>query len=328
MKVYQIISETRSLDEATPITKFIKKAKPPKKDAKKLATKRVKSIPPRIWKWIIAASCADHAYQYWIAASELDQDYENWMKGDRTTYNFGTTERQDLVDQAYIEKKNKLMGILVAGIGSAVLILTPAKVPGILGTLFGGVAGTAAGVATGSATTGLLVGGIVKLSSTYATKLIKYGGPGFSAFLLTDTGKQALTNVFADAIISLGGTISNIISDSTLALIYKGIDELVEKVGGPPNITATWPGGAASGAAARGNTTARAQTKGDWRLKKETDPANPKRIFIGGVQVTDDEGYQLRGDSYMRGISDMARNDGVPDPTAGIPKKPGKNYNW
>jgi hypothetical protein len=297
-------------------------------NAKKRAEARVKSIPANLWRWFTIGIGTSYAVDYWEKISQLDQDYEDWMNGDRETFYFKNEENKAVVDRAYAQMKNKLVGELTLGVGAAVLGLTPAKIPGVVGTLFGGVAGTAAGVATGSVTTGLLTGGLVKLSSTYATKLIRYGGPGLTLFLSTKTGQDALTNSYVDAIVSGVGATVNVISDSTLKLIYKAIDALVEKVGGPPNITATWPGGAASGAAARGNTTARAQTKGDWRLKKETDPANPKRIFIGGVQVTDDEGYQLRGDSYMRGISNTARAIREPDPTVGIPKKPGKDYNW
>lgn len=59
-----------------------------------------------------------------------------------------------------------------------------------------------------------------------------------------------------------------------------------------------------------------------------TDPNNPKIKVVGGVKITDAQGYQSVGDSYLNGIRNSFRVAGLPDPTAGIPKKPGKNYNY
>lgn len=63
-------------------------------------------------------------------------------------------------------------------------------------------------------------------------------------------------------------------------------------------------------------------------LRLGTDPNNPKIKFVGGVQITDVQGFQSVGDNYLNSIKNSARVAGLPDPTAGIPKKPGVNYNY
>ena len=66
----------------------------------------------------------------------------------------------------------------------------------------------------------------------------------------------------------------------------------------------------------------------DLGMRVERDPRNPNIIYVDRVAITDAEGYQLVGNRTLAQIRNSALSLGRPDPTAGIPKKPGRDYNY
>lgn len=277
------------------------------------AKETVDKFPDKVLSFINYGIGTAIAYDYWKKIHELEDDWERYMAGDRTTENFGDEPDQSKAYHQAQEKRKRYLGELTVGIGAAVAALPAAKAVGALGKVFGAV--------TTGVTGSTLAGGFVKLTADAAAKLIKYAGPGLALFLQTDTGRKFLQNSFVDAIVSGAGTITS----ATLKLAYDAIDELAKMVG-IDNATA--------GLRSKIKDPNQDPLKSDPGLldktpssmKVQKDPSNPKIIYIGGVQVTDADGYQAIGNSYLQSIKDDARALKMPDPTAGIPKKPGKVY--
>ncbi len=66
----------------------------------------------------------------------------------------------------------------------------------------------------------------------------------------------------------------------------------------------------------------------DLAMSVERDPRNPKIIYVDRVRITDAEGYQDVSNRWIADIRRRAEGLGRPDPTQGIPKKPGRDYNY
>jgi hypothetical protein len=283
--------------------------------AKAKAQAKIKAFPPKVWNAITVGIGAKYAIEYWEKLSELEDQYERWNAGDRTTEIFGAIEDKAEADRVAFTERNRLIGQLVIGVGAAVGGLAAAKATQVMGNMFG--AGVKAG--TGSK----LAGGLISLTAGPAALLVKYAGPGLALFLSTETGQKAISSIYVDWIVSGIGNVTA----KTMDLIYDGIDALAEKVGitgatdklrspiKDPN--ADSPG-----------VTPAMLDKTPAKMKVGTDPNNPKIKFVGGVQITDAEGFQAVGNNYLASIKREAAALKLPDPTAGIPKKPGANYNY
>lgn len=306
--------------------KAMNKSPSPQKAAdlkRKMATKNAKAaskakatvdkFPDKVLNFINYGIGAAVAYDYWEKIYDLEDQWERYLAGDRTTYMFGDEPNNDKAYQQALEKRKRYLGELTASIGAAIAALPAARVVGALGKAFGSV--------TTGVTGSTLAGGLVKLTGDAAANLIKYAGPGLALFLQTDTGKKFLQNSFVDTIVSGAGTIT----DATLKLAYDGIDALAKKVG---------IDSATAGLRSKIKDPNEDPLKADptlldktpSKMKVQKDPSNPKIMYIGGVQVTDADGYQAVGNNYLNSIKDDARALKMPDPTAGIPKKPGKTY--
>lgn len=287
--------------------------------ARAKAQAKVKSFPPKVWNAITAGIGTKYAVEYWEKLSELEDQYERWVAGDRTTEIFAQIQDKAEADRVAFEERNRLIGQLVIGVGAAVGGLTAAKLTQTMGNLFG--KGVSAG--TGSK----LAGGLISLTAGPAALLVKYAGPGLALFLSTETGQKAMQSVYVDWITSGVGNVTA----KTMDVIYDGIDALANKAGvtgaavtrspikDPTPSTVTNPDG---------SVVPRLLDKTPSSLMVGTDPNNPKIKVVGGVKITDAQGFQSVGDNYLNGIKNSARVAKLPDPTAGIPKKPGVNYNY
>lgn len=288
--------------------------------SRKKAQAKIKSFPNKVYTAISLGIGTKYALDYWEKIIELEDQYAKWQAGDRATELFGAEESKEQVDRMAYEHRTRLIGQLTTGVLAAV-----ASGPLSKGTAAGGKAlGSIFGFLSGSK----LVGGLVALPVTVVSKLIKYAGPGLTLFLTTETGQKALGYAYVDMIMQGIGKVT----EKTLNAIYNGVDALAKKVGidgatdalrspikDPTPSTVTNPDG---------SVVPRLLDKTPSSLKVGTDPNNPKIKFVGGVQITDAQGFQSVGDNYLNSIKNSARVAKLPDPTAGIPKKPGVNYNY
>jgi len=287
--------------------------------AKAKAAAKIKGFPPKVWNAITVGIGAKYAIEYWEKLSELEDQYERWVAGDRTTELFGSLEDKAAVDKLAFEERNRLIGQLVIGVGAAVGGLTAAKATQVMGNMFG--AGVKAG--TGSK----IAGGLISLTAGPAALLIKYAGPGLTLFLSTETGQKAIGSVYVDWIVSGLGNITA----KTMDLIYDGIDALAQKVGisgATDKLRSPIKDPNADKENSSGKVTPAMLDKTPAKMRVSTDPSNPKIKLVGGVKITDENGFQAVGDNYLNIIKKEAAALNLPDPTAGIAKKPGVNYNY
>lgn len=288
--------------------------------SRKKAQAKIKSFSPKLYNAISLGIGTSYALDYWEKIIELEDQYARWQAGDRTTEIFGTEESKEEVDRIAYDVRTRLIGQLTTGVLAAVASGPLAKATDVGGKVLGSILGVLSG--------GVLKGGLISVPATVVAKLIKYAGPGFTLFLTTDTGQKALGYAFVDMIMQGVGKVT----EKTLNLIYDGVDALAKKVGidgatdalrspikDPKQSTITNPDG---------TVVPRLLDKTPTSLKVGTDPSNPKIKFVGGVQITDAEGFQAVGDKHLKDIKDDSRIAKLPDPTAGIPKKPGVNYNY
>jgi hypothetical protein len=287
--------------------------------ARAKAQAKIKSFPPKVWNAITVGIGTKYAIEYWEKLSELEDQYERWVAGDRTTELFGNIENKAEVDQLANQERNRLIGQLVIGVGAAVGGLAAAKATQAMGNMFG----KGVGAGTGSK----LAGGLISLTAGPAALLIKYAGPGLTLFLSTETGQKAISSVYVDWIVSGLGNVTA----KTMDLIYDGIDALAKKVGidgATDKLRSPIKDPSADKADASGVVTPAMLDKTPAKMRVGTDPKNPKIKLVGGVQITDAEGFQAVGNNYLASIKREAQALKLPDPTAGIPKKPGVNYNY
>jgi len=288
--------------------------------SRKKAQAKIKSFPSKVYSAISLGIGTNYALDYWEKIIELEDQYAKWQAGDRTTPLFLAEESKEEVDRIAYEHRTRLIGQLTTGVLAAVASGPLAKATDVGGKVLGSIFGVLSG--------GMLKGGLISVPVTVAAKLIKYAGPGLTLFLSTETGQKALGYSFVDMIMQGIGKVT----EKTLNAIYDGVDALAKKAGisgatdalrspikDPKPSTVTNPDG---------TVVPRLLDKTPSSLKVGTDPNNPKIKFVGGVQITDAQGFQAVGDNYLNGIKNSSRVAKMPDPTAGIPKKPGVNYNY
>jgi hypothetical protein len=288
--------------------------------SRKKAQAKIKAFPGKVYSAISLGIGTSYALDYWEKIIELEDQYARWQAGDRATELFGAEENKEEVDRVAYEHRTRLIGQLTTGVLAAVASGPLAKATDVIGKVLGSTLGVLSG--------GMLKGGIISIPVTIAAKLIKFAGPGLTLFLSTETGQKAISSVYVDWIVQGVGKVT----EKTLNLIYDGVDELAKKAGvngatdalrspikDPNQSTITNPDG---------SVVPRLLDKTPSSLKVGTDPNNPKIKFVGGVQITDAQGFQAVGDNYLNDIKNDSRVAKMPDPTAGIPKKPGVNYNY
>jgi hypothetical protein len=288
--------------------------------SRKKAQAKIKSFPPKLYSAISLGIGTKYALDYWEKIIELEDQYAKWQAGDRATEIFGAEESKEEVDRIAYDVRTRLIGQLTTGVLAAVASGPLAKVTDVGGKVLGSMLGFISG--------GMLKGGLISVPATIAAKLIKFAGPGLTLFLTTETGQKFLGFAFVDMIMQGIGKVT----EKTLNSIYDVVDELAKKAGidgatdalrspikDPKPSTVTNPDG---------SVVPRLLDKTPSSLKVGTDPNNPKIKFVGGVQITDAQGFQAVGDNYLNDIKNNSRVAKMPDPTAGIPKKPGVNYNY
>jgi hypothetical protein len=287
---------------------------------KQLADARFAKLTTNVKNFFTTAGLASIVITYYIKLEDLESQYEAAKAGDTTTEIFGDSPREELLNLADSQRK-KLLGEAVASIGAVLGALTGAKAASATSKLFGSVKG------------GSIVGGLLSIPAAGVARLLKIGAASWPILLQTDAGKAFLSNNAVQLFTTGTGTVTAILIDSLLA----GIDEIGKRVGVDTTgatgamkstISKDKEDAAAAGAAGTAGAANTEISKIPYQFRIEKDSQNPKILYIGGVQVTDKDGFQNIGYKYKQDLSSSAKASGVPDPTIGLKQKPGVNYNY
>jgi hypothetical protein len=273
-----------------------------------LADQRVRQLGTA-WKIIQLAGAGAVGYDYWKKFSVLDDQYSKFKAGDKTTAVFGDSSDSDGYE-IYKEVHAQLMGELTVAIGGIVGGMAVGKVVGFLGSFVGK-----------APVLGPLLGGSIQIVAGL-TRMLGNTSVYIPLFMATDAGKKFMRDGFISAITKGIGRMEQ----GSIDMLAKALEE----IGVSKSITDKIPGKTADAPSSVKANDAETDKyiktgQGDPAFRKQTVG---KKIYIGGVQVTDDDGYQLPNfENYFKDLQDKAKIAGEPDPTAGIPKKPGVDYN-
>jgi hypothetical protein len=290
-----------------------KKATEASQAAKLKAANTIKKIPDKMLNAFSSGIAVKFAYEYWEKIHELEIQYDACVnKKDTTTALFGPATPQEAYQTAQ-RLRQQYLGEFVAAVGAAIAVIPSAAATSMLGKLFG-KAGSATGIP--------LVGGAMALPFKLASSLTAAAGPGLLLFLQTESGKKFLENEYVQLVTKITGTVSA----AGIDLLWKAVEELGKVAGvntaavtGAMKSKITPPGSAAPAPTVAGGAN---DTSIPISLRKEVDPKNPKIMYIGGVQITDDKGFQLVDDEYLNKLRSTFRGSKIPDPTLSIPKAP------
>jgi hypothetical protein len=283
--------------------------------AKKKADALVNKLPNTAKAAFVSGIGLNLVHDYYTKISKLNDEWEAYKKGDPNTM-FGTdTEQEALLSynalkRQYLGEFTAVVGIGIIGIGA----MKGADLIKFVGNVVGKWQGTR------------FVGGIFKTISLQAdaaaamTRLIAIPGFSFALFAQTESGKKFLTGSLTNIVQGLGS-----ISAWLIDLLQAGIKEVGEKYGIKVDFKPTIAKPPADELKSKMSNKdyLASLRKNPPELRRTTDPNNPKIIYIGGVQFTDKDGYQYASDYQMNDIKVRAKNFNLPDPTAGIVKRPG-----
>lgn len=272
--------------------------------ARAKADKMVASMPAKLKAVFASGIGLNIAHDYYTDISDLDEQWAKYEQGDRTTTIFGNATQQQAID-TYNRMKKQYLGELVSTLGLTFAALPLAKATSVVGSMFGKG----------------FVGGPINLGAQATAKLLELvGKAGFTwaLFTQTKTGQNLLATTLADVMQGVG-TASAVILD----MVDKFVKEVGEKIGvnvaTEPSLKDTPDAMAANQLPNKDYITALQTIPAE--LRKTTDPNNPKIIYIGGVQFTDENGFQAVSDQMIARIRQGAAALKIPDPTQGITKK-------
>jgi len=260
------------------------------------------------WKIIQTLGISVVGYNYWTELSALDEEFRKFKGGDKTTKIFGNSTDSDAYE-VYLDLHAKILGELTIAVGGFVGGMAVGKTIGFLGNFIGKTP---------------VVGWAVKIPFDIASGLAKMMGNTsvyIPLFMATDAGKKFMES----GIITLITKGIGHMEQGAIELLSKALEEIGVSKGVTDKIPGKTEEPPASVQANDAESDKYIKTgQGNPALRKRTVG---KQIYIGNVLVTDDDGYLLPSvGSRIQDIQDKAKIVGEPDPTAGIPKKPGVDY--
>jgi hypothetical protein len=261
---------------------------------------------------------------------DLYDQYARYKAGDRHTELFGNASQKE-AEQIAFDTRNQLMGEMALSAGAITKVSS--KAFAFLSKLLTG-AGKSAGkllLGRGGKAMGGAIGGAFGLPFKVVSLLAKIieggvAGAAFQAFLASDAGKEFLKNSIVQAVTTGTITVASDFYEQLLAILKSvGIDvpdflepEIKNPEGSHPNPDAI------SGKVISDNPRWKSRP-----LQVAYDRNNKKIMYVNDIQITDADGFQKVGDRMIQDIRDTARvYNNAPDPTAGIPKKPGARYSF
>lgn len=240
------------------------------------------------------------AYEYYGKLDELDQQYSAHKSGDRSTELFANMD-DTAAYKEYQKLRTKYIGELTIGITAALSRTPVVKKLDAFNRFIGKLAG------------GGLVGGLLKLPIGTVTKIAKVGGPALAVFMQTDEGQQFLSNSIIETIIGGIGSISS----ATLNLLAAGLDKAAGLAGVTTNIQGAVQGQAPSPNVKNAEELAKKyntnRTPRD--LEVSFDPNNTKIVSLGGITITDAQGFLLPGlEDKVQRTAKLAKDFNHPNP--------------
>lgn len=288
--------------------------------ARAKAETNISRLPRDILNIVNVLFTANFLKEWYQKLEMLNIEYQACIDGDKTT-RFGDATPEEAYDLVQ-EERRKLLGE-----ASAVLLVNlglGSKAAGLLKWIAGSVGKAAAG------SFGKLALSITPAAAQRILKLIE-GGPArklaFLAFVQNPEAQKFMSYVtfgLLDIPTKWIRDMLGLTADIALDGLNKGLEVAGEKLGfTPPQVlpSPTPPGGQVA-------YDAKQRAAHDLAMQVERDPKNPKILYIDRVAITDAEGYQNVSNATLADIKNRANILGRADPTAGIPKKPGKDYNY
>lgn len=279
---------------------------------------------------------------------DLEDQYNRFNSGDTNTAIFSgiSPDNKEEAKSRYEYRKNFIIGEALITVAP---LLKRADVAWNIMKWIAGKAGWLGGAALGSAggPVGAMIGGSVgstvsKIPFSIGAKISKLlsTGPGsvlFLGFLATEGGQEFLNSAMSKMIIASLGNVTDTVWEFSSSIMSKLAKSL----------TGDDKGSAAQGTTPSTDTSGKSAKPSDKSATKATevqlppdkaaiekmytsprirfDRKNPNIMYIDDYQITDDQGYQYIGDRMMNYYKGYFK--GKQDPTASIPKKPGRNYN-
>lgn len=267
---------------------------------KQIAAERLKD---KVYTVVGGLALMPLAYEYYGKLDELDKQYTAHKSGDKSTEIFKDMDDTKAAS-TYQSLRSQYIGQLTVGIAAALSRTPVVKKLDAFNQLVGRAT---------SAVAGRIAGGLIKLPVGILTKLATVGGPALAILIQTDEVQKFLSNAIAETIIGGIGSITS----GTVNLLAGGIDKVMGAVGVQTNLKGAVQGQApspnaqnADAMAAKFNT-----NRTPRELEVSFDPNNTKIVYIGGVKMTDEQGFLVPGsESYVKDIQSLAKRHGHPDP--------------
>jgi hypothetical protein len=258
------------------------------------------------WKVLQTVGVSYEAYDFYTKQAALEEQYAKFKAGDKTTKIFGSSNDED-AENIYLNTRRQLLGELTVAIGGIVGGWAVGKTVSFMGAIVGKTPIIGNGLQLG----GELLAGVARMMGNTSVYI--------PLFMATEAGKKFLETGVLHTILQTIGSTEQVL----LNLLGKALKEAgLTKIGNAIS-TSEPPASVQASDAETDNYIKTGQ--GNPALRKRTVG---KQIYIGNVLVTDDDGYLLPSvGSRIKDIQDKAMIVGEPDPTAGIPKKPGVDYN-
>jgi hypothetical protein len=316
----EIASSRNKVDRAAAQLKYEKALEA----AKKAAAGKLSSLPSVALNALNLAFTAEFLREWYAKLIALENEYQAFLAGDKET-NFGDATPEEGFQLAQ-ERRRKLLGEASAVILVNLGVLSTASK--FLGYISGGV-GKAVGGVVGGRLGGEAGKFIASLPFSVTQKIAKLieGGPAQKAALTAFIASPEAQKFLSYITFGMLDIPVKIIRDAlglTAEIALDGLNKGLEKLGvTAPDMIKTkitaptpTPGDTATG------------YQHDLAMSVQRDPKNPKILYVDRVAITDKDGYQDVGNATLADIKNRANILGRADPTSGIPKKPGKDYNY
>ena len=268
--------------------------------------------------------------------TSLQDQYARYNAGDYHTELFGNASKREAAEIAD-NTKSKIMGEVIISAGA--LTRSSSKAFNFLNKLVGGT-GSFAGKTVGGLFGGSLgkkyggkLGGLAGMPFKVGAGLAKMleggvKGVAFQGFLESDVGKEFMDSAVMQYITT--GTAE--FGEDVYSRILSTLQSLGVNVPDAIKPDAKEQDKVAGSSAQTPQSGRVVSDNPKWQrrpLLVAYDKGNPKIMYVNNIQITDADGFQLVGDNMLNSIKDSARiANNAPDPTAGIPKKPGTRYSY
>lgn len=298
--------------------------------AKAWARSRMRGIDKVASALVTVGSFAYYVNDYYENIFVLEDEWKAYVESTKNGTPLKLPNRFDGLayeeaKQRFDTERNVLLGKATIG------IITGAGFVGKFVQWIGGAAKTGGIVlgVTGAPVTGFAVGVAGRILNGVGSLLNKVVGSGTAVnaagraaliafFEKSEAGKLIQQSALAYMVFGVVGWFTDKVLDG-LRAGYKLLQDLAEKIGITlPNLpSVVTPGGGSD--------------KPDPELEKREKERQSKTKFVGGIKVTDYDGYLINNKTallapHIQNAIDIAKADGKPHPLADIPRKPGVQY--